>query len=363
MSKLSEFYQLKSQLPAKLRLVFFALSIVIALQSVANSPALAQTDNGIRLSLSPLPINLATKPGETITTKLRVRNSGSQTETLQPGLLKFKADNQTGDPVLLDREEGDDYFEWVQFSPSQITLSPNEWGEIQMTITIPQSAAFGYYYAVTFGRVNEVEPQAGQAALKGAAATLVLLEVDVPGAKRDLKVEYFKTFKSWYEFLPVEFETRVRNRGNVHAVPFGTVFIKQGDKTIDTLDFNQVRGSILPDSPRMYTIDWSRGFPVYEVETQDEQIVLDKQGNPSQSLTWDFANANQFRFGKYTAELVIAYDDGERDVPLTASVDFWIIPWRIILAVVVILAVFVFGLVMMTRGILKGVRKDEDDYV
>ena len=343
-------------------LVVFAAAC--AAQTIVAPKAQAQsTENGIRLSLSPLPLNLATTPGDVITTELRVRNSGSQTETLQAGLLKFSADSQTGDPILLDREDGDDYFDWVQFSPSQVTLVPNEWGEIQMTITVPESAAFGYYYAVTFGRAGEAEPQQGLATLQGAAATLVLLEVDVPGAKRDLRVEYFKTKKSWYEVLLVEFEARLRNRGNVHAVPFGNIFIKQGDATIETLDFNKARGSILPNSPRTYTADWSRGFPVYEVESNNDQVVLDEQGNPKQSLKWDFANANQLRFGKYTAELVIAYDDGERDVPLTASVDFWVIPWRIILAILIILAVFAFGLTMMVRGAWRGVRRDDDDYV
>lgn len=364
MSNASNFFGLKLSLNIKSLLILVVFTVACAIQTIVAPIAQAQsTENGIRLSLSPLPINLATTPGKTITTELRVRNSGSQTETLQAGLLKFSADETTGDPILLDREDGDDYFDWVQFSPSQLTLVPNEWGEIQMTITVPDSAAFGYYYAVTFGRVNEAEPQAGQATLQGAAATLVLLEVDVPGAKRDLEVEYFKTVKGWYEFLPVEFEARLRNRGNVHAVPFGNIFIKQGDTTIETLDFNDARGSILPNSPRTFNADWSRGFPVYEVETNNDQVVLDEQGNPKQSLKWDFANASQLRFGKYTAEMVIAYDDGERDVPLTASVEFWVIPWRIILAVVVILAVFVFGLAMMVRGAWKGVRRDDDDYV
>ena len=279
MSNSYNFFKLK----LKLILLFFVAACVVqaTIAPVANAQT---TSNGIRLTLSPLPVNLATKPGETITTQLRVRNSGSQTETLQAGLLKFSADETTGDPVLLDREDGDDYFDWVQFSPSQVTLVPNEWGEIQMTINVPDSAAFGYYYAVTFGRVNEAEPQAGQATLQGAAATLVLLEVDVPGAKRDLQVEYFKTIKSWYEFLPVEFEARLRNRGNVHAVPFGNIFIKQGETTIETLGFNEARGSILPNSPRTFSADWSRGFPVYEVETNNDQVVLDDQGNPSNHL-------------------------------------------------------------------------------
>lgn len=346
---------------------FVAATLIIVtsllLTVIAPKSTIAQSDNGIRLSMSPLPINLSVKPGETTTTTIRVRNSGSQNETLQAGLLKFSADRTTGDPILLDRQDGDNYFDWVQFSPSRLELVPNEWGEVAMTISVPDTAAFGYYYAVTFGRADEVESQRGQATLQGAAATLVLLEVDVPGAKRELEIENFKTAKDWYEFLPVTFESRIRNRGNVHAIPFGNIFIKQADKTIDTVAFNSAKGSILPDSPRMYDVDWSNGFPVYEVEAVDDQVKLDENGQPIQDLKWDFAKTDQFRFGKYTAQLVLAYDNGERDVPLTATVDFWIIPWRIILAVIFIITIFTFGLTMIMRGVWRGVKPEDDDYV
>ena len=38
------------------------------------------------------------------------------------------------------------------------------------------------------------------------------------------------------------------------------------------------------------------------------------------------------------------YNDGYRDIPLEAQTEFWVIPWRILLAILVILLLILFGL-------------------
>lgn len=339
------------------KIKFFAVLTTICYLSFSIlSPVVAQDNSGLRVSTSPLPINLTTSPGKTVTTDLRIRNSGSKTEEFQVGLLKFNADSTTGSPTLKEREAGDDYFEWVSFNPNKLTLDPNEWGTIKMTITVPTSAAFGYYYAVTFGRSNEL-PDEGSTALLGAAATLVLLEVDVPGAKREVEIEQFATTKSWYEFLPVEFLVRLRNTGNVHVAPFGSVFIEQNGEQVASLPFNQGKGNILPDSPRNYSVEWRNGFPVYTpVETNGQSTKEARQ-----QLSWDFTKANQLRFGKYTANLVIAYDNGERDVPLQQSVEFWVIPWRMLAGGAVVILFFGIGVFMFGRSVWRRMSQDRGD--
>jgi hypothetical protein len=335
------------------RSVFWAIWLVALLWPV---PTMAQSDTGeLRLSTSPLPVNLVTLPCKPVSTDLRVRNAGSQTETLQVGLLKFSADSTTGQPILSNRGKGDNYFDWVSFSPAKLTLTPNQWGTVKMTINVPTSAAFGYYYAVTFGRSTVSAPQPGQASLLGAAATLVLLEAKVPNAKREVQLVDFSTSNPWYEFLPATFNVKLRNTGNVHAAPFGSIFIKQNDQQIDEITFNEARNNILPQSPRTYTVDWSRGFPVYQQEIKDDKVVLDSQGHPSTNLKWDFTQVNHLRFGKYTAHLVLAYDNGKRDVPIEKTIEFWVIPWRFLLGGSVLALFFVFGVAMFGRTIWKNV--------
>ncbi|MDO8241293.1 MAG: hypothetical protein Q7T51_04930, partial [Candidatus Moranbacteria bacterium] len=56
---------------------------------------------------------------------------------------------------------------------------------------------------------------------------------------------------------------------------------------------------------------------------------------------WDFSQVSKLRWGKYTAKLLLIYDDGKRDVPIEAEVSFWVVPWRIVIGGLLI-AIFVF---------------------
>src|SRR5665213_3870877 len=110
------------------------------------APALAADFN---VTTSPLPVLLSAKPGQTVSTALRVQNSGKDAVIFKVGLQKFKANGDSGKPVILKREAGDDYFDWVSFDKPTFEADPNVWNEVKMTIKVPSDAAFGYYYAVT----------------------------------------------------------------------------------------------------------------------------------------------------------------------------------------------------------------------
>src|SRR5690606_23565248 len=101
---------------------------------------------------------------------------------------------------------------------------------------------------------------------------------------------------------------------------------------------------ILPNSNRTFTSDWRDGFPLYSL-VESENVEVDSQGERIRSLEWNMDEVSSFRFGKYTAHLVLAYDDGTRDVPLESTIEFWVIPWRLILialAIPILPAVIVF---------------------
>ncbi len=140
----------------------------------------------------------------------------------------------------MEREPGDEFFDWVTFSPQTFTAAPNEWKTIKMTVAPPLSASLGYYYAVTFGRATESAPGAEQTALVGSTATLVLLDVKVPFAKREAVIQSFSSDESWYEFLPATFHIIIKNTGNVHVAPTGNIFITRGATEVGQLKINQI---------------------------------------------------------------------------------------------------------------------------
>jgi hypothetical protein len=335
------------------KLITAVLLVVCCLLFAGTVPA--QTPSGrLHLTTSPLPISLKAKPGETVETELRVRNSGTEMEKLKVGLMKFAAFGEEGKPQLQERQDGDDYFDWVTFSRTEFEAPPNEWQSINMKITLPESAAFGYYYAVTFTRANP-DTASGEleAAVRGGSATLILLEADVPGAKRDISIQEFTAGKRTYEFLPARFNVKLRNNGNIHTAPTGTIFINRDGKQVATVPVNATNGNILPDSSRIFTAEWTEGFPAYKAREENGQVVL-KDGQPVYELKWDTSQLRNLRFGKYTATVVMIYDDGTRDVPVEATVSFWVIPWRLLIGGLII-AIFVgIGVwVTIRKGFLK----------
>lgn len=330
------------------------LSLLIILGSVlfALPKVQAQTDDGsLNLTTSPLPINLSIAPGESATTELRIKNSGTTTENLQVGLLKFSANNESGQPRLADREPGDDYFDWVTFSEDRFTAEPNVWKSISMTIDTPPEAGLGYYYAVTFTRAQGADQTDQGASLDGGTAILVLLDVRVPHALRKVEINSFKANRSVYEFLPANFEVSLKNSGNIHLIPSGSIFITKGSEQVAVLDVNEARGNILPDSSRAFTASWVDGFPVYKTVEENGKVVANEDGTPKTQLKWDLSQVDNLRFGKYKATLLMAYDDGEKDVPIEAVLTFWVIPWRIIFFGLLILAILLAGLYMIARNL------------
>ena len=331
---------------------------------VARAAAPAATNTAYQLTTSPVSVNLQGKPGSAITTDLRVRNDSQVSERIHLNLLKFSAQGEEGKPVLDNRGDQDAYFDWVSFSQNDFWLVSNEWATVKMTINIPLSAANGYYYAVRFSRAGDVANTPavpGQHTYLGSNSILVLLDAHSDTAKRNLSVLSFSASQQVYEALPASFSARLNNTGNVHIVPAGSIFITQGKKQLAVLDFNASGGNILPGSKRIYTTSWSDGFPHFEQKKDETGTgVVDKKGKPVMKLVWNFNQLSNIRFGQYTAKLISVYQDNDgRDIPLEAVVSFWVIPWKVI-AVLILVIVFVpIGMYATGRTVWKKTKHKE----
>jgi len=352
------------------KILFVAFSIMTAISPLAlPAAASAQTTSpsqGISLQISPLPIQLNAKPGVSASTDLRVRNAGTQDEKLQVRLLKVSADDN-GNVHLTQPNANDEWVSWVHFSQSVFDAPPGEWQTIKMTVSLPKTAAFGYYFAVEYLRATAENSQPGKAVARGAVATFILLNADAPGAKRQADIASFSADRKSYEFLPATFTVKVRSTGNVHVAPHGNIFIMHGKKQVGSIQINSALGNVLPNSARFFTAEWSDGFPVYIVKYNSDSPVVDKNGKPVKSLKWDFSHANRLRFGHYTAHLVMVYDNGQRDVPMEAYVSFWVIPWRligIIFALILLIGALVTYIIILRRRLKKAThhtKKAKDD--
>ncbi|HEY6736424.1 MAG TPA: hypothetical protein VI322_01780, partial [Candidatus Saccharimonadia bacterium] len=249
--------------------------------------AVAADAKPLNLVTSPLPINLTTDPGSTVSTDIKVKQNSGGTVRLKVSLMKFAAFGDEGKPRLLDRESGDDYFDWAKFDKTVFDAPNNVWQTVHMTITVPKTAAFGYYYAVVFTREGDDTRQSGNTnSIAGGSAVLVLLDAHVAGAKRQVSLASLASDHNVYEFLPATFSVKLKNTGNVHVVPHGNIFILRGKTQLATLDLNGEQGNILPGSSRIYPVEWTDGFPHFEKTVEDGKVKLDKHDQPVMHLVW-----------------------------------------------------------------------------
>jgi hypothetical protein len=192
------------------------------------------------------------------------------------------------------------------------------------------------------------------AKLSGAVAVPVLLNVQKDGAKLTGQLIDFKTNHPWYEYPPVEFNTTIKNDGNIHFKPKGAIFIKDFlGRDVATISFNKEGGNILPNSSRTFQNNWSDGFVYYEEKQEDGQPVLGKDGKPEKKLTFRFDKLLDFRFGKYTAYAVIAISDNKKDYTFESNTSFWIFPWKIILGALVFITFTLLGIANTFKSVFK----------
>lgn len=323
----------------------FAVSETIATPSAQFAPP----TQPLSLTVSPVTVNLQTDPGVSKEIEMRVRNNGTQPESVTIRVGTFRADASGNKPLFIDGKPEDLYLSWLHVPTEPQIIEGGEWKTIPIRFSPPTDAALSYYYTVIVERTI-VAKQEGATTLAGAPAILVLANVNSPFAKRELSLESFTVSRPILEFLPQTFNVAIQNTGNVHVTPTGNIFIDgRGEKDLGVLALNPNQATILPDSLRTYQVNWNDGFPNY----------LPKQENGKESgqkLNIDFSTTDRFRIGRYTAHLLLVYDNGERDVPVESFVSFWVIPWRICLAVIIIVVFVAVGLRTTFASIFRFIR-------
>ena len=362
-------------------MLFFAILVVmkwvnnVGLSSVAvaavmlavavHTPTASAATAGFNFNISPPSVAVETVPGAPITVDIRIQNEGTTTESIKASLMKFTPKGDTGVPDLLNLTANDDFGKWATISPTTLTAEPNVWQTVQLTIDPPKTAAFGYYYAVQFSRLDSgKQSEKGKSNVVGAVASLVLLDVKAPGAVRKVNVAEFSTKSKVLEFLPVDFNVRLNNVGNTHVGVRGSIAISKNGKQVGQVEVNASKGYILPKSFRNFATSWSDGQPLYQNQKDATgKAMLDSDGQPVRSLSWDNFSLSKLRFGKYDARLVTIYNDGRGDVSTEARLSFWVIPWRIIVPVIVVTILVLAGIwALFVRPARRRFKKKQPTY-
>ncbi len=342
--------------PQKL-IIPLTLTIVFALLFPLLSFA-QENKSGLDLTVSPSLLELNANPGDTVSEKVRIRNNSSSPLPLKVQIGKLAPSKDLSQIVPADPEFSDDYLKWVKVENASFNAPAQEWTDVPLTFTIPQTAAYGYYYAIRFSQTNLDPNNQGTAKIQGEVVVPVLLKVKKEGAKIEAQVIDFHASNSVYEYLPAEFTTQVKNVGNVHLKPRGSIFISgQGSKDLAILDFNAGLGNILPNSIRIFKTEWNDGFISWDPKIVDGKEVTGSDGQIERNLVVHWDKLTHFRFGPYQARLFLVYDDGQRDVVVEKQTNFWVIPYTIIGTTLVALLALIFIIRMMIKSYVKSQMK------
>lgn len=278
------------------------------------------------ITLHTLKIEASVDPGAQIVENIKLFNDQEKTLVLYPFTEAFKdSGDESGNPTFVPVDPAVDALpNWIIFNSEVYSIEPGQYLEFPVVINIPQNAEPGGHYGVIFfGTVPQSESRKTGVQLGMKIGVLVI--VDVAGdAQEEVSLLSFQTKGNQLLFnhLPVTFETRLKNDGNVHVKPSGMITIRNlfGGVAAE-IPFNSQDGNLLPKTKRKYEDIWYKDLQFYDVgaASDSNQSFFDKL-----KLEW-----NNFALGYYKATVKMNVGRHAENY-LVADTGFWVLPWRVV---------------------------------
>jgi hypothetical protein len=285
------------------------LAAMLAVPLLVPRQILAQSRS---ITIIPPKYELFGNPGDQIVEKMRVKNDSDTPITYEVLVEDFASAGEEGAVVLEEGQSDAQYSlaKWLETETKDLILQPGEERSFTFTINIPRIAEPGGHYAsVLFQAPGANVP--GAAAVAQRVGALVLLRVSGNVVEK-ATIENFLV-PGYSQKTPVNISLRMKNEGNTHIRPKGTIIITNlfGQK-IDELPLNGQ--NVLPGATRVMATEWTKSNVM----------------------------------GYYTATMVGTY--GQQNLPLTAAAKFLVISP---IAAALIVAAAISGLLIII-GIISG---------
>lgn len=303
-----------------MRIQIFSIGLLTGLLMLFGFavPASAQATNANAaqgIQISPTLVELNAAKGGTYNIKLTVTNVTGSSLVYTTSVNDFNAAGETGSPRILTDSNLPSTVSiktWVN-AVSSFTLDAHKSRAVEAQIVVPNNAEPGGHYGVLSFHGTAPELQSTGVGLSASAGVLVLIRVGNPNEiveKANLASFYSSQNgnQSWFfENGPITFVTRIKNEGNIHLAPVGNIEVRDWfGNLVGNLTVNSDKSNVLPNSIRRF----------------------------ENSLKKDWM------FGLYTANLTMGY--GTTGQAITNTISFWVIPYRLILIGLLIVASLVF---------------------
>lgn len=305
----------------------------IAFLLVLFSPVLAHAQGAVSLSVSPTLFEMSASVNQSWSSSVRVINTNSFPLKVYLSGVNFEPTGESGQgsmvPVFGSESNGSTLAEWFTLPSDEIIIPAEQTVSVPFTINVPEDAAPGGHFAAILVGTRSLTNVDTPAQLETSQVVTSLVFLSVAGDITERGViRDFVTDQSINESPEATFSLRFENDGNVHLQPQGNITIKNmWGKERGLVPINQTSqfGNVLPESVRKYNFEW-----VGE---------------------WSFAD-----MGRYTAEVTLAYGNQTRQF-VTAETAFWVIPWRTLLILLVVLGsllwLIIWGVKLYIRKMLQ----------
>jgi len=277
------------------------LLLAIFWPSIAHGYTVEKHDDAVtgQFVITPTKVELEMEPGESASRDIMVANRTGSTVTIEFSVEDFEGSSDPSQATVFLGEDDSNWGarKWLEPEISSIVLKHGETITFRTKVSVPKYAEPGGHYAALFAfSTYETTDESGSAInITSRVGTLFLIKVAGPvtesGTLNKPEVQGFS------EYGPIDIGLVFNNEGNVHLKPSGRVVVTNIlGQTVAEIPVNE--WVVLPESSRRNVVRWD----------------------------------SHFLFGRYTAKAEIGYKaDGS---PIIVSTDFWVIPWKILLAVI-----------------------------
>ena len=275
---------------------------------------LALAQSALGLSAIPPRLEIEVNPGQVINKTIKVRNESRIEKIISTTVRDFIVTDDLGTPVQLETSDSTvnrwAASSWIQISPSQLKLKPGETKALVLTIITPENALPGGHYAVVLHSPNnDVVLDKTGAAIQTNVGTLVYVTVS-GNIKQNANIKNFSAPK-FLEYGPVDFKTVITNLSDIHITPAGAINI-YNTFGLKSAQINLDNTNIFPSTSREF------------INTLNRKIML----------------------GRYKAQINATY--GTAGQLLTATIFFWVIPYKLI-ALILAIIIIIFLIIKLQK--------------
>jgi hypothetical protein len=246
-------------------------------------------------------------PGDSTEGITKVINQSTSILTFKLSIQDFIVTDTVGTPNILPPSTlGNKYSAaaWIGATPETFTLKPGESQKVNYYVQVPKDAKpGGHYAALVYTPVVSEGVKGSGSTVNSQLGSLFYITINGPINEQVSVTKFFAN--PFQEYGPVNILTQLKNLGDLHTAPKGTI-------TVSGLFFNQTQNlpthNIFPEAARDFSNTFGKSLMV----------------------------------GQYKATLMGSYG-ASNNLPLVATVYFWVFPWRVMLVIVLAAVALILG--------------------